>query len=112
MALLAVGLVQEYRIAKVTVGMLRWLCFGGDVPLSLQSSNLALLRQMNGLDRLSSFLCPGTLEADEKSTSAGELSSVMHGCTTYAAYLHSISNFLIGETSALHACLWLWIHES
>ena len=65
MVLLAIGLSQHYIIPRRTVAMLGWLCCEESVPLSVRNSNLAMLRQMNGLDRLADLLRPGFLSPEE-----------------------------------------------
>ena len=66
MVLLAIGMSQNYTIARHTVAMLGWLCCEESVPLSVRNSNLAMLRQMNGLDRLADLLRPGFLSPDQQ----------------------------------------------
>ena len=69
MTLLALGLSQQSRVAGASFRMLHWLCLKPSVPVSVRSSNLAMLRQMNGLDRMSHLLCPDFLETGEEVTS-------------------------------------------
>lgn len=68
---IAIGLSQHYIIARHTVAMLDWLCCEESVPLSVQNSNLAMLRQMNGLDRLADLLRPAFLSSDQELISKG-----------------------------------------
>lgn len=71
MALLALGLSQQHRVARISVCMLECLCFEESLPLSMQSNNLTVLRPMNGRDRLSHLLPPANLKLNDEPTSGG-----------------------------------------
>lgn len=73
MTLLVLGLSQQYMTATSALGILYWLCFGVSVPRAVQNSNLALLRQMQGLVQLSDLLRPNAPAADAELKSMGVL---------------------------------------
>ena len=76
--MLAVGLCQECSIADSSCQMLNWLCSGTDLSVVMRQNNLATLRQMNGLDRLSNLLCP-EMEAHDELKPIGKITTPVFG---------------------------------
>lgn len=82
--MLAVGLCQECSIADSSCQMLNWLCSGTDLSVVMRQNNLATLRQMNGLDRLSNLLCP-EMEAHDELKPIGKITTPVFCHTSQAA---------------------------